>query len=124
MAKASGRNQGRVWEMGATAALLLAVAVTVGGFFAWRERQRRLDAELATLLLPASETDHSRIIVLLRQGASVDTKRENGWTVLMEAASANHLPLLEEAVNHGADVNERTPDGFTPLMMATASGHV
>ena len=40
----------RLWEVGATAALLLTVAAIVCGFFWWRERQKRLNRALAAAL--------------------------------------------------------------------------
>jgi hypothetical protein len=48
------KNPKRAWEVGATAALLLAVAVSAAGFFILQERQRLLNAELAKLLLDPS----------------------------------------------------------------------
>jgi uncharacterized protein len=117
----------RVWEVGATAALLLAVAVGVGGFFAWRERQRRLNAELVTLLssprpLPASA--YARMLSLIRQGASVHRSTPIGLTVLIEAAHERNVPLLEEALTRGADPNVATQHGFTALMAAAHVGSV
>jgi ankyrin repeat protein len=107
MAEARGRNCKRLWEIGATAALLLAVAVAVGGFFAWRERQRRLDRELVTLLRQPflEDGDCARMRTLLRQGANVHLRGTGEETVLTVAASMDHLPLLEEALARGADVN-------------------
>jgi ankyrin repeat protein len=118
----------RLWEMGATAALLLAVAVAVGGFFAWRERQRRLDAELVSLLnrsvIRPTDRDCAQLLSLLRQGASAQVQGAGGWTVLMTAARTNHLPLLREALLRGAEVNESSDDGMTALMAAANWGSV
>jgi ankyrin repeat protein len=124
MLKARIRNLKRLWEIGATAALLLAVAVAVGGFFAWRERQarqRRLDRELAGLLAndTASRADCVRMRSLLREGASVRVRDSGGWSVVMEAVGARDLVLLREALARGADVNTATAEGLTPLYLAT-----
>jgi ankyrin repeat protein len=116
----------RVWEIGATALLLVAVAGNAAGFVAWRERQRRLDRELETLLREATTVSSAkcdRILSLLRQGASVHVRDEYGWTVLMEAVITNHQALLREALVRGAEVNAAGPGGYTPLMAAAYHGH-
>jgi ankyrin repeat protein len=128
----------RLWEMGATTCLLLAVAGIVAGFFAWRERQRRLDAELVGLLAPAIEVSYDtsiaaaerasrrcdRMLVLLRQGARVHTRGRSGWRVMHAAAATDHLLLLREALLRGEDPNVAGKKGFTPLMIATLNGRV
>jgi ankyrin repeat protein len=124
----------RRWEIGATAALLLAVAVAVGGFFYWRERQRRLDRELVSLLsghhLPGfggilvfTPGERARVLSLLRQGASVHTRDRGRRTVLFHAATGDDLPLLTEALSRGADPNAADEQGLTPLMWAADRGH-
>jgi hypothetical protein len=85
----------RAWEIGAATLLLLAVVGVAAGFFAWWERQRRLDAEVAAVLTPGRPTSQDncdRILSLLRQGADVDARSRTGWTVLMEAAAVDHPP--------------------------------
>jgi ankyrin repeat protein len=133
MAEAGAISRKRLWEMGATAALLFAVAVAVGGFFAWRERQRRLDAELAgiilsTMDLPVSEPPATRdcnlMLSLVRQGASVHVRSATGGTVLIAAASANHVQLLQQASDRGAQINAADKSGFTALIMGAWGGRV
>lgn len=85
----------RAWEIGASAGFLLAVVVVLGGFFAWRERQRKLDAELTQLLsttdansaekLPGT-SECERLLVVIRQGANVQVRTRSGWTVLCWSA--------------------------------------
>jgi ankyrin repeat protein len=117
-----------VWEVGATTGLLLAVAIAVGGFFYWRERQRRLDAEVALILSEASlsraaETS-DRLLTLVRQGASVHARGKHGATVLLQAASIRNLALVEAALVRGTNVNAAADNGITPLMGAAISGDV
>jgi ankyrin repeat protein len=119
----------RAWEFGATAAFILLAGVVVAGFFAWRERQRRLDRELVRVLSSDgfSQAKCNRLLSLLRQGANASAQSNlTGWTVLTDAAAVNHLPLLQEALARGADVDGDAAvpcllEG-TPLMMAAESG--
>jgi ankyrin repeat protein len=120
-------NRKRLWEIGATAVLLLAVAVAVGGFFAWRERQRRLDRELAGLLAPEMETSYGRcdrMLVLLRRGACVRVRGRSGWRLIHAAAATDHLPLLREALLRGEDPDAAGRKGITPLGLAIAIGNI
>jgi ankyrin repeat protein len=117
----------RLWEIGAAVALLLAVGVVAAGFLYQWERQRRLDAELVALLTASqniSRSERAQILSLIRQGASVHRRGEGGWTVLMEAAAANDLVLLREALARGADVNATGDAGGTALMVAAWNGRL
>jgi ankyrin repeat protein len=115
----------RLWEIGATMLLLLAVAGIIGGFFTWRERQRerqrRLDAELRAYLVNSHQEQAPnpvRLRSLLRQGASLSVEGEEGWTVLIDAVAAHDVPLLRQLLARGMDPNAGLLDGYTALMVA------
>ena len=121
----------RRWEIGATAALLLAVAVAVCGFFYGQERQRRLDRELSAVLSLWANTStrtgplRSRMLSLLRRGAAVQAHdKEGGWTVVAVAAHDNDLPLLRKALSQGADINAAGEGEYPPLVVAVIAGSV
>ena len=93
----------RLWEIGATAALLLTVGAAVCGFLWWRERQKHLNAALASALGgPAAydpQFDHqrnlSRIRKLIQQGADVHTKSADGYTALIWAADSGDAAWVD-----------------------------
>ena len=45
--------------------------------------------------------------VLLRLGANVDPKNDEGCTPLCVAVQSNHKDSVDVLIQHGADVNER-----------------
>jgi uncharacterized protein len=116
-----------VWEIGATAALLLAVGGVAAGFFYQRERQRRLDRELAQALDLAyttqyQETDQVRRLVSL--GASVRVQGEQTkLTILPLACYWGDQDLVARSLDAGADVNARDPHQFSPLLLAAYYRH-
>jgi ankyrin repeat protein len=65
----------RLWEIGASAALMLAVGVIAAGFL----RCRHLNNQLADALY---RSDGAAIRLLLRKGASIHTHDEDGKTPL------------------------------------------
>ena len=73
-----------------------------------------------TALLAASENENLKILsLLLKVGADVNAKDNNGVTALMVATlnNAEAVSLLLEA---GADVNAKTEWGMTALMIAAS----
>ena len=71
-----------------------------------------------------NEKNHEVVSLLLKAGADVNDKADNGMTSLMMAAQNNETPavvsLLLEA---GADVKARTKYGTTALMLAAINKH-
>jgi ankyrin repeat protein len=54
----------------------------------------------------------------LAAGTDVNSKDNDGWTPLHEAASEGHNKIVELLVTKGADVNAKDKNGDTPLDMA------
>ncbi len=69
----------------------------------------------------ARADDPVTISLLVRAGADVNARTNNGQTPLHEAAATNNNPAIIEAlVEAGADVNARAAGGRTPLHVAAA----
>lgn len=59
---------------------------------------------------------------LLRAGASLEWRDQDGWTPLMHAAAQNQLYEAQQLLAYGADL-EATVDGIRPRELAAVGGH-
>ncbi len=76
-------------------------------------------------LSEASETGKISLIVeLLKGGADVNDKDDNGRTALHKAAAKGHQGACVTLLSYGADSGEKDKEGITPLMVAAEGGHV
>lgn len=57
-------------------------------------------------------------------GLDINSRNENGFTLLMSAVSGGHLPVVEYLLKKGADVNLQDQRVGTPLHLATAKDEV
>lgn len=62
------------------------------------------------------------IILLLKNGASIDKKDANGMTPLMCAALNNYTDVVALLLEKGAAINEKSNSGSTALMYAAHAG--
>jgi protein DGCR14 len=60
--------------------------------------------------------------MLLKAGADVNSRMDNGCTPLFTAAMNGHEAVLMALLKAGAQMTA-TDDGHTPLMAATSGGH-
>ncbi|MDA8085716.1 MAG: ankyrin repeat domain-containing protein, partial [Nitrospiraceae bacterium] len=60
--------------------------------------------------------------VLIKQGADVNAKNNNGYTPLHRAAEFGHKDVAQTLIAHGADVNAKDNNGDTPLHEAAEGG--
>ncbi|ARO89069.1 hypothetical protein EBAPG3_007990 [Nitrosospira lacus] len=72
----------------------------------------------------ASEADLNDVIhFLLKQGANVDAKDDDGWTALLKTAYLGRLLIMQTLLDAGADINTKCTcieyGGYTALMMAS-----
>ena len=66
----------------------------------------------------------STVVLLLMNGARVDTENKNGFTPLLAAAQNGHTEVCELLLKTGkASLRKTTPDGGNPLMVAAHRGH-
>ena len=63
------------------------------------------------------------IRLLLKAGASVNAKQEQGWTALHSAAKHGDAELITLLLDHGADATLAADNGHNAIDMATAEGH-
>ena len=56
-------------------------------------------------------------------GADVNTKDEDGYTLLTVAVAYGSKEIVELLIFNGVDVNAKNDGGSTPLNIATAQGH-
>jgi ankyrin repeat protein len=66
--------------------------------------------------------DRDQVQKLLRRGADVDARTEDGTTALMYATSVGDIRLVQLLLDHKADVNARNQAGATALMWAVGDG--
>jgi len=62
-----------------------------------------------------------RLNTLLKNGANINARDENGWTPLMSACFQSNSKIIEMLLKNGADVNARKKDGSTVLVYAVLS---
>ena len=60
----------------------------------------------------------SSVIQLLKSGADVNAKNNEGVTPLMVASGTGNKTILDILLSAGADVNATSNDGVTALMLA------
>ncbi len=78
------------------------------------------DNDGVTPLKVAAANNYSVLEALIKSGADINAKSNNGGTPLMSAiGSASAMKLL---IAHGADVNAKNNDGWTPLELALLNG--
>jgi ankyrin repeat protein len=61
--------------------------------------------------------------ILVRAGADINARDDEGYTALAKAAKNGHLPAVQTSINLGADPNTRTVEGKTALQFAVENGH-
>ena len=75
----------------------------------------------SALIQAARGSDVTKVKQLLKQGADVNTKDEDGRTALMEAVGSINIGCTETVrtlIDAGADVNAKNKNGSTALMWA------
>ncbi|KAK7270235.1 hypothetical protein RIF29_23237 [Crotalaria pallida] len=60
----------------------------------------------------------------IEEGASLNTRDQNGWTPLHWAAFKGRIKSLKVLLEHGAEVDAVDGDGYTPLHSAAHAGHL
>jgi ankyrin repeat protein len=82
----------------------------------------RDDATHQALLEAVRAGDRDRVQQLLRSGADVNARTEDGTTALMHATAVGDSKLVRMLLDHKADVNARNKAGAVPLLWAAGDG--
>jgi ankyrin repeat protein len=86
-------------------------------------QQAALDSEILDACKDYKQPKTSDIEALLKKGAHVNARDENGNTPLINAADGCSIEIVELLVSNGADVNAKDSKyGDTPLLKALCSG--
>ena len=81
---------------------------------------------LEFILIPTAAKNGNTLLALrlLKAGASVDMRSENGWTALNCAVAFNPAMVACALIKYGSDTNNADCDGDTPLHIAASLGLV
>jgi ankyrin repeat protein len=67
---------------------------------------------------------HNQVIeILVRAGADINARDNEGYTALAKAAKNGHLQAVQTLINLRADPNIPTAEGKTALQFAVENGH-
>ena len=76
------------------------------------------------LLNAAYEGDEKKVLKLLKLGANVNTRTNDGITPLMYSSQGAYLSIVKILIFNGADVNAIPNDRTTALISAAKSNHI
>ena len=77
-----------------------------------------------TLIDAACEGNVEKVQILLKEGADVNAKADNGATSLHRASNFGHLDVVEILFANDADVNAIIEGGYTALHFVSIEGHL
>ncbi|MCP4673201.1 MAG: ankyrin repeat domain-containing protein, partial [Desulfobacula sp.] len=63
------------------------------------------------------------IRALIKNGASADTKYNNGMSLLHQALANGHIKIVRQLIKEGAEVNVADQRGITPMHLAAGKGN-
>jgi hypothetical protein len=90
----------------------------------WLVRSREIFWHNEPVLVVATENGDVQLVeTLLDRGADINATDQNGWTALMNAASAGRTDVVPILLNRGANVNIHGGGEKTALEIAVEDGH-
>lgn len=73
---------------------------------------------ITDLFKAVASDDTNQVLALLQAGADCNTRNDEGFTLLMQAAQTGNLKMINTLIASGAEVNLTDPLGWTALMKA------
>ena len=83
---------------------------------------QRLAVNKRALLSAVSTDDRETVVDLLDRGVPIDTKDDEGMSLLHLTALGGHVTTMRLLIGRGCDVDSVIGRGFTPLHLAAAKG--
>jgi len=80
------------------------------------------DNDCPLLMIAADKGDKAMVELLLRYGANVDARNDDGEAALHYAALEGYTDIAQTLLDHHADVNIKSEIGATPLSLAEKAG--
>ena len=75
-------------------------------------------------IIDSISMEHTEVAkILIKSGADMNAKGNNGWSALMAAAYKNNLEIVNLMIENGADLNARDDTNRTALDIAKMRGH-
>lgn len=87
------------------------------------KQQRKLNTELVNGVIHQPSVITDRIKSLLASGAKVNTRDNDGRTILMKTARLGHHDACKLLIRHNAGLNKQDETGWAALMDAAYNGH-
>lgn len=81
------------------------------------------NSQISAVHAAAACAAHTILEALLANGADINARQQNGYTVLHQAAHKNDRVMLELCLQYAADLTLTDDNGQTALDMARADGH-
>ena len=85
--------------------------------------ERPSETTLFEALDDSPDVDAHKINVMIRNGADVNIRDNNGCTILNKVLTEGRWDIARLLIEGGADVNARDQGGETPLRIAVGKGH-
>jgi len=71
-----------------------------------------------------SKSDFAKAKKLILDGADINLKCDNDWTILHESVTKNNLKMVCFLISNNVNVNVQADNGWTPLMYAVDNHYV
>ncbi|XP_065571504.1 alpha-latrotoxin-Lhe1a-like [Artemia franciscana] len=90
-----------------------------------KEKRRKYYCPLAKVKVQFAASRRQTQIVdcLLKHGADIDVRKNDGTSPLHLAASRGHIQIVDCLLKHEANIDVKTYDGTSPLHLAISRGH-
>lgn len=76
------------------------------------------------LIKEVKNNNISKVEKLLQNGANVNAKDNDGYTVLLMAVIFRHTDIVKLLLKHKADINAIETSGYNALMLASVRGYI